>query len=367
MSGMGSGHSGGWGEDFLKFQQRAQQQAAMIQHATQPTASATSAVAQRGVGGGWSDDFAAFRAQQMQAQPQPHPTAMMPMAMQQGGMAGYGMQMPYSGAGGMMGGMPMNYGAQQQHQQHPRQQSAGEGQQHDAYAAAFDAAQAHLEDIRLSTDHPSNADQRTAAEAAAQAEAAKSQVEDLPADAHLHMSVDERAAAATHAHLQRAGIAPQFNTAADHFAGLHGGDIELLDPIRPAPLDVPLDARASDADAAQDNERMQGSDALSHTAGSLIASLGDESARNDKFAQSSFMALMRRLRDKEVLLRDQDLIEAQTAQPLGSAHVRIDGVAVEAPDSLGSNFGGVGVGVGSGDGDGNGASRAGRDDADLHR
>lgn len=61
----------------------------------------------------------------------------------------------------------------------------------------------------------------------------------------------------------------------------------------------------------QNQEPVQGpaqaSDALSQTAGLLLDSVSHDTS--DKFAQSSFLALMRRLRDKEVTVEGEDFID----------------------------------------------------------
>jgi hypothetical protein len=51
-------------------------------------------------------------------------------------------------------------------------------------------------------------------------------------------------------------------------------------------------------------------DALAQTAGQLLQSVSQETS--EKFAQSSFLALMRRLRDKEVVVEGENFIEVST-------------------------------------------------------
>jgi hypothetical protein len=58
----------------------------------------------------------------------------------------------------------------------------------------------------------------------------------------------------------------------------------------------------------QENQ-MTDPDALAHTAGQLLDSVSHETS--EKFAQSSFLALMRRLRDREVVVEGENFIEVR--------------------------------------------------------
>lgn len=57
----------------------------------------------------------------------------------------------------------------------------------------------------------------------------------------------------------------------------------------------------------EDQPSQNDSDALAHTAGQLLDSVSNDTS--DKFAQSSFLALMRRLRDHEVKVDGENFID----------------------------------------------------------
>ena len=57
----------------------------------------------------------------------------------------------------------------------------------------------------------------------------------------------------------------------------------------------------------QEKQEMTDPDALAHTAGQLLDSVSHETS--EKFAQSSFLALMRKLRDREVVVEGENFIE----------------------------------------------------------
>ena len=60
----------------------------------------------------------------------------------------------------------------------------------------------------------------------------------------------------------------------------------------------------------EENQRQKEADELSRTAGQLLDSLSHE--QNQKFKESSFMALMRQLRDKEVSVEGDKIVDVST-------------------------------------------------------
>ncbi|KAL9625877.1 MAG: hypothetical protein Q9160_000198 [Pyrenula sp. 1 TL-2023] len=80
-------------------------------------------------------------------------------------------------------------------------------------------------------------------------------------------------------------------------------------------------------------------DSLARTAGELLHSVKDDSS--EKFQQSNFLALMRRLRDREVVVRGEDIVENALAPPLPMENGDGDGDSNklynnEPPEPLGS-------------------------------
>jgi hypothetical protein len=101
----------------------------------------------------------------------------------------------------------------------------------------------------------------------------------------------------------------------------------------------------------QQNPGQQNPDSLAQTAGQLLDSVSHDTS--EKFAQSSFLALMRRLRDREVVVEGENFIEVGgistkckrlelTCQSSTNAIANTTGMATEAveePESLFNNQG----------------------------
>jgi hypothetical protein len=58
-------------------------------------------------------------------------------------------------------------------------------------------------------------------------------------------------------------------------------------------------------------------DRLAQTAGELFDRLQHEQDTNEKFRNSTFMALMKKLRDREVVVSGNEMVETSTGTPLG--------------------------------------------------
>jgi hypothetical protein len=101
----------------------------------------------------------------------------------------------------------------------------------------------------------------------------------------------------------------------------------------------------------QQNSSQPNPDALAQTAGQLLETVSHETS--EKFTQSSFLALMRRLRDHEVVVEGENFIEVSepftmygitrlTRQSSTNAIANTTGMATEAveePESLFNNHG----------------------------
>lgn len=105
-----------------------------------------------------------------------------------------------------------------------------------------------------------------------------------------------------------------------------------LIPPKPRPVDTVSHSHSDPQPQAQQRPSAMesDSDSLALTAGELLHSVRDDSS--EKFRQSNFLALMRRLRDREVVVRGDDIVESR---PPDSPPTNMDNVSpsVATPDS----------------------------------
>lgn len=90
----------------------------------------------------------------------------------------------------------------------------------------------------------------------------------------------------------------------------HLHDIHESQPMDSAREDLRIGSdRIAPSDHSDPQTRARDADALAQTAGQLLYDLRDE--RCDKFQQSTFLALMRRIRDREVEVQGDDFREVE--------------------------------------------------------
>jgi len=69
-------------------------------------------------------------------------------------------------------------------------------------------------------------------------------------------------------------------------------------------------------------------DRLAQTAGELFDKLKHERDTDEKFRNSTFMALMKKLRDREVVLKGNEMVESATGEVLNNDNVGEENVAM---------------------------------------
>jgi len=85
---------------------------------------------------------------------------------------------------------------------------------------------------------------------------------------------------------------------------------QLAEPITTTPrptMPLPPQTVVEEPTKREETDRDNDNDDLSRTAGNLLTSLQDN--QSQKFRESNFLALMRRLRDREVKVEGDDLVE----------------------------------------------------------
>ncbi|BFZ54963.1 hypothetical protein PYCC9005_002001 [Savitreella phatthalungensis] len=192
---------------------------------------------------GWGLDFLAFQQQQQQQQQQPQRTHVA-----SGGV------FPMGYMGGGVGPLMMDV-----------RSGVRDVEDGAAYEAAFAEAERGLAETRLRDDER-HADPLSQAEA-------------LPADAHIHMDMEERVSEGTREAIMRS---------------LGVGNQEMAHEV-----------------GEREGVRKEQDD-LARTAGELVHALRDET--DDKFAASDFMRLMRSLRDGEVVVDGDKFVDRDAAE-----------------------------------------------------
>ncbi|RMZ88921.1 hypothetical protein DV736_g3843, partial [Chaetothyriales sp. CBS 134916] len=88
-------------------------------------------------------------------------------------------------------------------------------------------------------------------------------------------------------------------------------------------------------DRTTDQDRRDAdADELARTAGQLVEMMKDESETNRKFRESEFLGLMRRLRDREVEVRDNEMVETSNPTITITSSSALDGGNVEQHQEL---------------------------------
>jgi len=95
----------------------------------------------------------------------------------------------------------------------------------------------------------------------------------------------------------------------EEYPAQQGSGDQLL-PMRQEIIPPIEEQRASEAEAEAVEAQLE-ADELSRTAGQLLESMKDE--QGDKFANSTFLALMRQLRDREVRIEGDKMVEVSPA------------------------------------------------------
>ena len=91
-------------------------------------------------------------------------------------------------------------------------------------------------------------------------------------------------------------------------AGLRGPSEDMLENVESGFYDEALDARMTDEQVQDARDEMQrNDDALAQTAGELLDKVADN--QSTKFQKSSFLDLMRRLRDREARVEGEKIVE----------------------------------------------------------
>ncbi|PWW76011.1 hypothetical protein C7212DRAFT_280153 [Tuber magnatum] len=121
---------------------------------------------------------------------------------------------------------------------------------------------------------------------------------------------------------------------------------QLAEPITttPQPTIAPLPQTTVEEPPKQsETSQDKDNDDLSRAAGNLLTSL--QSNQSQKFRESNFLALMRRLRDREVKVEGDELVEVSDDRERSNGRVGV-GVAFGGSESWGDGGGGEDDGVG---------------------
>ncbi|CAZ80276.1 unnamed protein product [Tuber melanosporum] len=126
---------------------------------------------------------------------------------------------------------------------------------------------------------------------------------------------------------------------------------QLAEPIATTPQPTvapPPQAVVEEPPKQEESNQDKDCDDLSRTAGNLLTSL--QNNQSQKFRESNFLALMRRLRDREVKVEGDGLVEISDDRGRRSDGSVGVGVAIGGGESWGDGGGGEGDGVGDREG-----------------